>query len=91
MNLGGLEGSVTTLGGRVNLSGKAAGLARRAVYSVGLLKTADYGSLPLDRHDPYQRQINQHDHATLTVVVIKKRAFFVCPVSLFGCNNFVVR
>eukprot|EP00752_Nemacystus_decipiens_P007502 g6703.t1 len=34
MNLGGLDGSVTTLGGRVKLSGKAAGLARRAVYAV---------------------------------------------------------
>ena len=34
MNLGGLEGSVTTLGGRVKFSGKAAGLARRAVYAV---------------------------------------------------------
>ena len=34
MNLGGLDGSVTTLGGRVKLTGKAAGLARRAVYAV---------------------------------------------------------
>ncbi|CAM9279335.1 unnamed protein product [Ectocarpus sp. 6 AP-2014] len=34
MNLGGLDGSLTTLGGRVKLSGKAAGLARRAVYAV---------------------------------------------------------
>lgn len=34
MNLGGLDGSVTTLGGRIKLSGKAAGLARRAVYAV---------------------------------------------------------
>lgn len=34
MNLGGLDGAVTTLGGRVKLSGKAAGLARRAVYAV---------------------------------------------------------
>lgn len=36
MNLGGLDGSVTTLGGRVKLTGKAAGLARRAVYAVSL-------------------------------------------------------
>lgn len=34
MNLGGLDGSMTTLGGRVKLTGKAAGLARRAVYAV---------------------------------------------------------
>ncbi|CAN0063684.1 unnamed protein product [Ectocarpus sp. 12 AP-2014] len=34
MNLGGLDGSLTTLGGRVKLSGKTAGLARRAVYAV---------------------------------------------------------
>ncbi|CAM9358203.1 unnamed protein product [Pylaiella littoralis] len=34
MNLGGLDGSVTTLGGRVKLTGKAAGLARRAVYAI---------------------------------------------------------
>ena len=36
MNLGGLDGSVTTLGGRVKLTGKAAGLARRAVYAVSV-------------------------------------------------------
>lgn len=34
MNLGGLDGSVSTLGGMVKLTGKAAGLARRAVYAV---------------------------------------------------------
>lgn len=34
MNLGGLDGSVATLGGRIRLTGKAAGLARRAVYAV---------------------------------------------------------
>lgn len=34
MNLGGLDGSVTTLGGKIKLTGKAAGLARRAVYAV---------------------------------------------------------
>lgn len=36
MNLGGLDGSVSTLGGMVKLSGKAAGLARRAVYAVSV-------------------------------------------------------
>lgn len=34
MNLGGLDGSITALGNRVKLTGKAAGLARRAVYAV---------------------------------------------------------
>lgn len=38
MNLGGLDGSVTTLGGRVKLTGKAAGLARRAIYAVSFTR-----------------------------------------------------
>lgn len=37
MNLGGLDGSITALGNRVKLTGKAAGLARRAVYAVSYL------------------------------------------------------
>lgn len=73
MNLGGLEGSVSTLGGRVNLSGKAAGLARRAVYSVGLFYMTDYGLLPPYPHHPHQRQINPHDRVTLTDMVMESR------------------
>ena len=38
MNLGGLDGSVSTIGGMVKLTGKAAGLARRAVYAVSVKK-----------------------------------------------------
>lgn len=36
MNLGGLDGSVSTLGGMLKITGKAAGLARRAVYAVSV-------------------------------------------------------
>lgn len=36
MNLGGLNGSLSALSGRIRLDGKAAGLARRAIYAVRL-------------------------------------------------------
>lgn len=58
MNLGGLDGSVTTLGGRVKLTGKAAGLARRAVYAVS---EADY---------LFWKQKTQVDVATIYVGTI---------------------
>lgn len=50
LNLGGLDGSVTTLGGRVKLTGKAAGLARRAVYAVSFFWLIRKGNVKIPGH-----------------------------------------
>lgn len=65
MNLGGLDGSVSTLGGMLKITGKAAGLARRAVYAVSV---RDLSVFVIGRYEMTPRGVRQGRYRVLRAV-----------------------